>query len=45
MMEIGRQMLRLDIVMVGVIVTGSLGFAFDLGLRWLERALLPWKHS
>jgi sulfonate transport system permease protein len=45
MMEIGRQMLRLDIVMVGVIVTGSLGFAFDRGLRWLERALLPWKHS
>jgi sulfonate transport system permease protein len=44
MMEIGRQMLRLDIVMVGVIVTGSLGFAFDRGLRWLERRLLPWKR-
>jgi sulfonate transport system permease protein len=44
MMEIGRQMLRLDIVMVGVIVTGFLGFAFDHGLRWLERALLPWKR-
>ena len=44
MMEIGRQMLRLDIVMVGVIVTGSLGFLFDRGLRWLERALLPWKR-
>jgi sulfonate transport system permease protein len=44
MMEIGRQMLRLDIVMVGVIVTGSIGFAFDRGLRWLERVLLPWKR-
>jgi sulfonate transport system permease protein len=45
MMEIGRQMLRLDIVMVGVIVTGTLGFAFDRGLRWLERALLPWMRQ
>jgi sulfonate transport system permease protein len=44
MMEIGRQMLRLDIVMVGVIVTGSFGFVFDRGLRLLERALLPWKR-
>jgi sulfonate transport system permease protein len=44
MMEIGRQMLRLDIVMVGVIVTGCIGFAFDRGLRLLERALLPWRR-
>jgi sulfonate transport system permease protein len=43
MMEIGRQMLRLDIVMVGVIVTGCIGFACDRGLRFLERALLPWR--
>jgi sulfonate transport system permease protein len=45
MMEIGRQMLRLDIVMVGVIVTGVIGFAFDRGLRLLQRGLLPWKRS
>jgi sulfonate transport system permease protein len=43
MMEIGRQMLRLDIVMVGVFVTGLIGFGFDRGLRLLERTLLPWK--
>jgi sulfonate transport system permease protein len=43
MMEIGRQMLRLDIVMVGVILTGVIGFCLDRGLRLLERALLPWK--
>jgi sulfonate transport system permease protein len=43
MMEIGRQMLRLDIVMVGVIVTGAIGFGFDRGLRVLERTLLPWR--
>jgi len=45
MMEIGRQMLRLDIVMVGVIVTGVIGFTFDRGLRLLQRGLLPWKRS
>jgi sulfonate transport system permease protein len=44
MMEIGRQMLRLDIVMVGVIVTGVIGFSLDRGLRLLERMLLPWKY-
>jgi sulfonate transport system permease protein len=43
-METGRQMLRLDIVMVGVIVTGVIGFTLDRGLQVLERALLPWKH-
>ncbi len=44
MMEVGRQMLRLDIVMVGVIVTGVIGFALDRGFRTLERTLLPWKY-
>lgn len=44
MMEVGRQMLRLDIVMVGVIVTGVIGFLFDRGLRTLEHTLLPWKY-
>jgi sulfonate transport system permease protein len=43
MMETGRQMLRLDIVMVGVIITGLIGFLLDRSLRGLEHALLPWK--
>jgi sulfonate transport system permease protein len=43
-METGRQMLRLDIVMVGVIVTGVIGFTLDRGLQLLERVLLPWKY-
>jgi sulfonate transport system permease protein len=45
MMEVGRQMLRLDIVMVGVIVTGVIGFGLDRGFRILERTLLPWKYQ
>lgn len=44
MMELGRQMLRLDIVMVGVILTGVIGFALDKGFRLLERFLLRWKY-
>jgi len=43
LMAVGRQMLRLDIVMVGVITTGVIGFSFDLILVGIERALLPWK--
>jgi sulfonate transport system permease protein len=43
-METGRQMLRLDIVMVGVVVTGVIGFSLDRGLQLLERTLLPWKY-
>jgi sulfonate transport system permease protein len=37
-------MLRLDIVMVGVIVTGAIGFGLDRGFRLLEHSLLPWKY-
>lgn len=44
MMETGRQMLRIDIVMVGIIMTGCIGFLLDRGLRLLEWALLPWQR-
>lgn len=44
MMELGRQMLRIDIVMVGVILTGVIGFSLDKGFRLLERFLLRWKY-
>ena len=39
MMEWGRQSFRLDIVLVGVVLTGLIGFALDKGVRALERAL------
>lgn len=45
MMEMGRQMFRLDVVMVGVVLTGVIGFTLDRGLRWLESHLLRWKRS
>ena len=39
MMEWGRQTFRLDIVLVGVVLTGLIGFLLDKGFRLLERGL------
>lgn len=44
MMEMGRQMFRIDIVMVGVFVTGFVGFILDQGIRALENHLVRWKY-
>ncbi|MCL6693405.1 sulfonate transport system permease protein [Pseudomonas citronellolis] len=43
MIEMSRQMLRIDVVMVGVLVTGVIGFVLDYGFRLLERRVLRWK--
>jgi len=43
MMEAGRQMFRLDVVFLGVIVTGLVGYVFDHGLQRLQAVLTPWR--
>jgi len=43
MIEMGRQMLRIDVVMVGVLVTGVIGFALDFTFRRLEQHLFRWQ--
>lgn len=43
MIEMGRQMLRIDVVMVGVVVTGVIGFTLDYGLRRVERRFTAWQ--
>lgn len=43
MIEMARQMLRIDIVMVGVVVTGVIGFAIDYLLRHIEQRLFRWQ--
>jgi sulfonate transport system permease protein len=43
MMEMGRQMFRIDVVMVGVFVTGAIGLTLDGGVRLIERRLARWK--
>lgn len=40
-----RDLLRPDIVVVGMLSIGIVGFLMDRGLLWLERKLLPWRVS
>lgn len=35
--------LRTDIVVMGIIVIGSVAFAFDLLMRWVENKVVPWR--
>lgn len=43
MMELARQMFRLDIVMAGVLIAGAIGFTLDRSLRLLEARLVRWR--
>jgi sulfonate transport system permease protein len=43
MMEQGRQRLRLDVVLVGVLFTGLAGLALERGMRAVERRFARWR--
>lgn len=43
MMEFGRQMFRMDVVMVGLVITGLIGFAIDRALKAAESRLTRWR--
>jgi sulfonate transport system permease protein len=43
MMEFNRQMFRIDVVMVGVVITGLIGFTCDRGVKLLENWLARWR--
>ncbi|PTQ07751.1 ABC transporter permease [Sphingomonas oleivorans] len=45
MMEMGRQMFRIDVVLAGVIVSGLIGFALDRGAKWIERRATRWRTA
>ena len=38
-----REVLRSDLIMVGMCSIGIIGFSMDRGLLWLEKKLLPWR--
>lgn len=40
MMEMGRQLFRLDIVLMGIIIIGTIGYLLDLAFKALERSLV-----
>ncbi|MCL4766677.1 MAG: ABC transporter permease subunit [Hyphomicrobiaceae bacterium] len=35
--------LRTDVVVLGIIAIGFVAYVFEMVMRWLERALVPWK--
>ena len=45
MMEMGRQMFRIDVVLAGVIVSGLVGFALDRGAKAIERRATRWRTA
>ena len=38
-----RELLRSDLILVGMLSIGVVGFLMDRGLLWLEHRLLPWR--
>lgn len=38
-----RELLRPDLIFVGMLSIGIIGFLMDRGLQWIERRLLPWR--
>ena len=40
-----RELLRSDLILVGMISIGAIGFLMDRAVLWLERKLLPWRVS
>jgi sulfonate transport system permease protein len=43
MMEFGRQMFRIDVVMVGLVLTGLIGFSLDRAIKLVEKRLNRWQ--
>ena len=38
-----RELLRSDLILVGMLSIGIIGYLMDRGLQWLELRLLPWR--
>lgn len=45
MMEMGRQLFRIDTVLAGVVVSGIIGVGLDAGARAIERRATRWKSA
>lgn len=45
MMEMGRQMFRIDVVLAGVFVSGLIGFLLDRSVKLIERRTLRWRTA
>ncbi|MFT3965232.1 MAG: ABC transporter permease [Sphingobium sp.] len=45
MMEMGRQLFQLDVVLAGVVVSGLIGFLLDRGARAVEARATRWRSA
>jgi sulfonate transport system permease protein len=45
MMEMGRQLFQIDVVLAGVVVSGLIGFLLDRGARWVESRASCWRTA
>jgi sulfonate transport system permease protein len=45
MMDLGREMFQIDVVLVAVLVTGLIGFTLDCLLKAVESRLFVWKSA
>ena len=43
MMMIAKNFLQTDVVVIGIIIIGAIGFAIEMAMRALEGWLIPWK--
>ena len=43
MMMAAKNFLQTDVVVIGIIIIGAIGFAIEIAMRLLERWLIPWK--
>jgi sulfonate transport system permease protein len=45
MMEMGRQLFQIDVVLAGVVVSGLIGFLLDRGACWVESRATRWRTA
>jgi sulfonate transport system permease protein len=45
MMTVARDMFRTDIVMVGIIVIGAIGFLIDVVIKKVEAGIIRWQMT
>ena len=43
MIMIAKNFLQTDTVVIGIIIIGGIGYLIELGMRWAESMLVPWK--
>ena len=43
MIMVASKFQQTDVVILGIILIGAIGFAIDMLMRWAEKIMVPWK--